>query len=91
MTTNQSESPGSSHRSAERIDAGRKALVALLRHQGKRAPSSSVEAEIDASDGELSLPADEQAEMPHRFPLLSNFRSRSRHRRGMPSPMTARR
>ncbi len=82
MTTDQSQRAIASHRVSDRLEHGRMALLTLLRRGDNRLLSSVRATEPD------ELVDDPLAEAAHRFPLLSNFRSRSRHRRGMPSPVS---
>lgn len=65
------------------------AWLAPLGASGDQSASSSVTITADGSrqDEQSQLPVSIEAH--RRYPLLSNFRSRSRHRRGMPAPMPA--
>ncbi|MGA7670034.1 MAG: hypothetical protein WBW04_06410 [Nitrolancea sp.] len=91
MKTDSSNQSDSSNRPSKRVTPGRVALLALLGRRGDRLQSGTEAVETGELTDESQSAVNEPAEAPSRFPLLSNFRSRSRHRRGMPSPMSGRR
>ena len=90
MTDNHYLLPRLNNYSRERNELDPLAWLALLENRRDRFSSGSETIVPDGSAVGEHLPSAVSIEAPDHFLLVSNFRSRSRHRRGMPSPVTAR-